>query len=135
MESTIRRHELVAYLLFMACVLTPVLVMAPTVPPSTAVEAAGTWQVPEGYSVRVYTQGDLTLVYVIQPPNETDAERELYAFWGIVHQAQARRLDAEVRDCYTVGDLTVECPKSLTTFGTERGNRSFGAVIPRRDGP
>ncbi len=133
MSSIIRKPEVVvAYLLLMACVQLAALV-ALRVQPAPAVEAAS-WQVPDGYSVRVYALGDLTRVDLIEPPDD-DKERALYAFWGLVHQAQARRLDVEVRDCYAIGDLTVDCKDSVTTYGSERGNHPAGIAIPRRDGP
>ncbi len=94
--------------------------------------AATPFVVPEGYSVRVYNYDGLTTVFVVQPPNE-DPERALYAYWGVVHQAQARRLDAQVLDCYAVGDLTIQCQDWVVTFGTERGQGTTELKIPRRD--
>ncbi len=92
--------------------------------PSERAHAAAPFTVPAGYGVRAYDLGELTLVMVILPGDE-DPEQNLYALWGVTHQAQARRIDAEVRGCYEIGDLTAQCDDRLTvtTFGSERGSK------------
>ncbi len=95
-------------------------------------QAATPFVVPEGYSVRVREYGELTAIFMI-PPADEEPDRALYYLWGIVHQAQARRIDAQANRCRLLGDLTVDCDYSIVTFGSERGQRTTDLKIPRRD--